>query len=118
MRVSLRTLLVLVAILMSAAAPSRAAGAHAVQDHATTQSPFPWDEPPPEFREIERRGFHAGVRAAIKDFDHHRHPGVERHKRYAHPKVDRSLYPDYRQGFRRGYNSAMNHLTQSNGRHS
>jgi hypothetical protein len=79
---------------------------------------MPWDQPPPEFKEIQRSGFHAGVKAAVKDFDHHRDPDVMRHKRYVHPKVDKSLRQDYRQGYRRGYDQAFKHLEKSNGRHS
>lgn len=79
---------------------------------------MPWDQPPPEFKQIQSRGFHAGVKAAIKDFDHHRDPDVMRHKEYVHPKVDKSLRQDYRQGFRRGYDDGFKHLEKSNGRHS
>ena len=79
---------------------------------------MPWDQPPPEFREVQRQGFHAGVKAAINDFDHHRDPDPMRHKMYVHPKVDRSLRHDYREGFKRGYGDAFKHLERSNGRHS
>lgn len=82
------------------------------------QFQLPWDQPPPEFKEAQRNGFHAGVKAAIKDYDHHRDPDYERHKVYVHPKVDRSMKNDYRDGFRRGYDDAMKHLEKSNGRHS
>lgn len=82
------------------------------------QITWPWDQPPPEFKEAERKGFHAGVKDAIKDYDHHRDPDYERHKEYVHPKVDRSMKNDYREGFRRGYDDAMKHLEKSNGRHS
>jgi hypothetical protein len=58
------------------------------------------------------------VKAAIKDFDHHRDPEYERHKEYVHPKVDRSMRQDWRQGFRRVYEDAMKHLQKSNGRPS
>lgn len=82
------------------------------------QFQLPWDQPPPEFKEIQRKGFHAGVKAAIKDYDHHRDPDYERHKEYVHPKVDRSMKNDYRDGFRRGYDDTLKHLQKSNGRHS
>lgn len=88
----------------------------APQVHAQIQ--WPWDQPPPEFKEMERQGFHAGVQAAIKDYDHHRSPEPERRKEYVHPKkVERGLQEDYRRGFVRGYNDAYRHLMKSNGQH-
>lgn len=79
---------------------------------------LPWLQPPPEFKEMQRKGFHAGVQAAIKDYDKHRDPDLERHKEYVHPKVDRSFVPDYRDGFRRGYNDALKHLVKTHGQAS
>ena len=79
---------------------------------------MPWDQPPSEFREMEKRGFHDGVQGAMKDYDHHRFPDVERRSEYRRPHVEASLREDYRKGFRRGYDSAMKHLMASNGHHS
>ena len=75
----------------------------------------PWAQPPAEFKDVQRKGFHAGVQAAIKDYDKHREPDLERHKEYVHPKVDRSYVPDYREGFKRGYNDALKHLIKEHG---
>ncbi|HEY3705765.1 MAG TPA: hypothetical protein VGL22_11925 [Terracidiphilus sp.] len=75
----------------------------------------PWAQPPAEFKDVQRKGFHAGVQAAIKDYDKHREPDLERHKEYVHPKVDRSYVPDYREGFKRGYDDALRHLTKTHG---
>ena len=83
-------------------APAQPAGA-AYQEHG-------WDVPPPEFREAQRKGFHDGVEGARKDFDNHRAPNVNRRKEYRHPPVDESMRDDYRDGFRRGYNAAWQHL--------
>jgi hypothetical protein len=69
-----------------------------------------WDAPPHEFSEIQRKGFHDGVDGARKDFDHHRAPNVQNREEYRHPHVDESARDDYREGFRRGYDAAMNHL--------
>jgi hypothetical protein len=69
-----------------------------------------WDAPPHEFSEIQRKGFHDGVDGARKDFDRHRAPNVEDRDEYRHPHVDASARDDYRAGFRRGYDAAMNHL--------
>jgi hypothetical protein len=85
---------------------------------AQAQIPMPWNQPPPEFREMERQGFHAGVQAAIKDYNHHREANAERRKEYRKPPVQRSFVEDYRKGFRRGYDDAMRHMEQSAGRHS
>ena len=76
---------------------------------------LPWMQPPPEFKDMQRQGFHAGVQAAVKDYDKHKEPDLERHKGYVHPKVDRSYIPDYRDGFKRGYNDAYRHLTKAHG---
>jgi hypothetical protein len=94
--------------------PSRLHAAAAGQEGIT----LPWMQPPPEFKEMQREGFHEGVQAAIKDFDKHRDPDLERHKEYVRPKVDRSYVPDYRDGYRRGYNDAMKHLIKTHGQAS
>jgi len=78
---------------------------------------WPWDQPPPEFKEMERKGFHDGVQGATKDYDHHRFPNVENRSEYKHPHVDPSFREDYRRGFRRGYDDAMKHLMESQGEH-
>jgi hypothetical protein len=70
-----------------------------------------WDMPPREFREVQRQGFHDGVEGAKKDFDNHRMPDVNNRDEYRHPKVPKSDREDYREGFRRGYDAAMAHLT-------
>ena len=75
----------------------------------------PWMQPPAEFKDVQRKGFHAGVQAAIKDYDKHRDPDLERHKEFVHPKVDKSFVPDYRDGFRRGYNDALKHMNKTHG---
>jgi len=74
------------------------------------QTPDGWDRPPAEFREIQRQGFHDGIEGARKDFDNHRAPNVNNRDEYRHPHVSPSGREDYREGFRRGYEVAMNHL--------
>lgn len=69
-----------------------------------------WDAPPPEFREVQRKGFHDGIEGARKDFDNHRPPNVQNREEYRHPHVDTAMRDDYRDGFRRGYDVAMRHL--------
>ena len=70
-----------------------------------------WDQPPREFREIQRQGYHDGVEGARKDYDHHRMPDVNNREEYRHPNVPKSEREDYREGYRHGYEAAMTHLT-------
>lgn len=69
-----------------------------------------WDVPPGEMREIERQGFHDGVDGARHDVENHRYPNVNNRDEFRHPHVPGYARHDYRQGFRRGYNVAMQHL--------
>ena len=73
-----------------------------------------WDTPPVEFREIQRQGFHDGIEGARKDFDNKRRPDVDNRDEYRHPHVAPSAQADYRDGFRRGYEAAMDHLMNVN----
>jgi hypothetical protein len=102
------------ALSMALIAPGSALASAGLQQDAPpagyAQSPDGWDRPPAEFREIQRQGFHDGVEGARKDFDHHRAPNVNDRDEYRHPHVSPSGREDYREGFRRGYEVAMNHL--------
>ena len=69
-----------------------------------------WDAPPAEFREAQRIGFHDGVIGAQKDYDHHRYPNVNNRDEFRHPHIEPALRGDYREGFKAGYDRAMNHL--------
>jgi hypothetical protein len=75
-----------------------------------------WDSPPREFRDIQRQGFHDGIEGARKDYDNRRRPDVNNRDEYRHPHVPESARADYREGFRRGYETAMNHLMAANER--
>lgn len=108
------TFAVALSAILAGFAPLRASAAEA----EGMQFTLPWDQPPSEFREVEKKGFHDGVQGAMKDYDHHRFPNVENRKEYRKPHVSPSLREDYRKGFRRGYNDAMKHLMDSHGRHS
>ncbi len=70
-----------------------------------------WDQAPQEFRDAMRRGFQDGVNGARKDFDNHRPPNVNNRDEFRNPKFiappDRH---DYREGFRRGYAVAVQHI--------
>jgi hypothetical protein len=69
-----------------------------------------WDTPPGEFRDAQRQGFRDGIEGARKDVDNRRRPNVNNRDEYRHPNVPRSLRDDYRFGFKRGYQTAMQHM--------
>ncbi|HEY1904294.1 MAG TPA: hypothetical protein VGG56_17830 [Terracidiphilus sp.] len=77
------------------------------------QAPGGWDQPPAEFREFQRKGFHDGVEGARQDFKHHRTPDPANRDEFHHPHVPHDMREDYRDGFRRGYETAMRHLTNN-----
>ncbi len=70
-----------------------------------------WDVPPPAFQEAMRRGFQDGVQGARKDYENHRPPNVNNRDEFRNPHFiappDRH---DYREGFRRGYAVAVQHI--------
>src|SRR5579863_4209702 len=70
----------------------------------------PWDQPPDEYRDVQRQGFHDGIEAARRDYENHSRKDADDHERYRHPPVDRDMRNDYRDGFRRGYQVAMDHM--------
>ena len=90
----------------------RAYGAPLAQPAAGLYQDRAWDEPPGEFREVQKRGFHEGVEAARSDFEHHRRKDADDHDSYRHPHVERDLRDDFRDGFKRGYEAAMHHLRE------
>lgn len=69
-----------------------------------------WDMPPTEFNEVQQQGFRDGMQDARRDFDRHRNPNAENSKEFRHPPVPGELRDAYREGFRRGYIRAMDHL--------
>jgi hypothetical protein len=81
------------------------------------QGPGGWDAAPQEFRDIQRQGYHDGIEGARKDFDNHRQPNVNNRDEYRHPHVSPSARNDYREGFRGGYDKAMDHLMHDGGDH-
>ena len=74
-----------------------------------------WDVPPGEFRDIQRQGFRDGVDGARRDVENHRRPNVNNRDEFRQPRVARPFRRDYRDGFRRGYNVAMQHLYYGGG---
>lgn len=70
-----------------------------------------WDAPPPDFNDIQRRGFRDGIEGARKDYGNHRQPDVNNRDEYRHPDLPRDEWDAYRDGFRRGYERGVSYLT-------
>jgi len=95
-----------------------AAGFFSLQAPAVpVSSPMPagiqergWDQPPQEFNEIQRRGFHDGIEGAHKDMDNHRAPDVNNRDEYRNANFPPEIREQYREAFRRGYMSAINRM--------
>ena len=70
-----------------------------------------WDAPPREFVAAQQRGYRDGIDGARKDFQNHRPPNVNNRDEFRNPHFiappDRR---DYRMGFRRGYDVAVQHM--------
>ena len=69
-----------------------------------------WEEPPQEFDEVSRKGFHDGIEGARKDYDNHRRPDVNNRDEFRHPHVPDHDREAYRHGFERGYQVGVDHL--------
>lgn len=69
-----------------------------------------WDDVPSDFNDARRQGFHDGIEAARHDFEERHHRDADDHQRYKHPPVDRRMRDEYREGFRRGYERAVQHM--------
>lgn len=70
-----------------------------------------WENPPQEFNEVQRHGFHDGVNAARRDFAENRRPDFDDHQEFRMPPTPPELAGAYREAFRRGYSVAQSHLT-------
>lgn len=87
----------------------------AVSQEGPPPSGYGWDAPPQELNEFQRQGFHDGIEGARHDFDNHRAPDVENRDEFRHPHVPPDVREAYRDGFRRGYHRAMEHLMGGGG---
>lgn len=70
---------------------------------------FGWQQPPREYRDIQRQGFHAGIEAASHDLDHGMRPDPSRHVEFRRPGVPPGQRDDFRRGFQNGYEVAYQH---------
>lgn len=69
-----------------------------------------WDAPPQELRQFQHQGFLDGIQGAERDFQNHRIWNVRNRDEFRHPPVPRNMRQDYRDGFQRGYYSAIQHF--------
>lgn len=72
--------------------------------------PGGWDAPPRAYRGIQQQGFRDGIEGARKDIENHRRPNVNNRDEYRNPNVPRNVRRDYRNAFRQGYNTGMQHM--------
>jgi len=72
-----------------------------------------WAAPPAEVQGMEAQGFHDGIEGARKDYENHRPPSVENREEYRHPPVSHHDREAYRHGFRRGYETGVDHLMRA-----
>ena len=77
----------------------------------------PWAEPPGEYRDdVARKGFHDGIEGARRDAENHRQPNVNNREEYRHPDVRGRDRRTYRDAFRRGYETGVDHMMNGRGR--
>ena len=70
--------------------------------------PQPYYPPPPPPAQIAQQGFHDGVQAARHDLANGMPENLNRHPRFRNPPVPAGQpIVDYREGFRRGYNTTF-----------
>ncbi len=102
------------ALAVSLAAPAGMITAKAHAAPVPAQSGYsqdrPWDQPPDDYRDVQRQGFHDGIEAARNDWERHSHKDADDHERFRHPPVDREFASDYRESFKHGYSEAMHHM--------
>jgi hypothetical protein len=90
---------------------AKAEGASPAGYYVNGSGQEPWSEPPGEYRdEVARKGFHDGIEGARRDAENHRPPNVNNREEYRHPDVHGGDRRTYRDAFRRGYETGVQHL--------
>ena len=97
-------------VLLAAIAPVPKSQAAPLPAEPGVYGQEPWEIPPGEFNEIQRRGFRDGLEGARHDYGNHRDPDVDNREEYRNPDLPRDLREVYRAAFRRGYQQAASHL--------
>jgi hypothetical protein len=102
------------ALTVSLAAPASMIAARANAAELPPAAPAyqdrPWDQPPDEYRDVQRQGFHDGIESARRDWERHSGKDADDHDLYRHPPVDRQFAHDYRDAFKHGYSEAKRHM--------
>jgi len=75
--------------------------------HPPPPAYYPPPPPPPGFSPYAQQGFHDGFEAAERDIQAGRRPRFARHQRFRNPPVPYPAIPEYRGGFRQGYETAL-----------
>jgi len=110
MQVPRIVLIPLFAFFVAAVNPGRAAASPTPVQPDFYGQERGWEEPPREFNEAQRRGFHDGVEGARRDRDNGRRPDVDNRDEFRNPHIEPELREAYRAGFRHGYETAAAHL--------
>lgn len=74
-----------------------------------------WDAPPDDLRsDMQRQGFRDGLQGARMDAENHRNFNPSNRDEYRHPSdnIPRRARADYKSGFAKGYNVAVQHMSQ------
>lgn len=81
--------------------------------------PGAWEpmEPPGNWSGAWHSGFKDGIVAARHDIDARRSPDPRRHDTFRHPDRPRDERPDFRNGFRRGYQMEYDHYWHARDHH-
>ncbi|HEU4983703.1 MAG TPA: hypothetical protein VFT88_13565 [Acidobacteriaceae bacterium] len=69
-----------------------------------------WANPPAGWQEAQRKGFQDGIKGARQDAKNGRTADVNNRDEFRHPDVPRREWRAYRQGFRQGYQTGIEHL--------
>jgi len=76
-----------------------------------TQYDNDWQTPSQQWNDVQRQGFRDGIEGARKDIGNHRTPNVNNREEYRYTNLRGSDRKAYREGFRRGYDVGIAHLT-------
>lgn len=108
-KIMVGTLAVMLGVAGVRVAGAGTAGASAGQVSVQVQMGG-WDAPPRELNDLQRQGFHDGIEGARRDFENHRPMDVNNRDEYRNPHLPGEQREAYRDGFRRGYSVATEHL--------
>lgn len=95
----------------AAKAVAHAQPLHSAQYQDRDRDQDRWGEPPNDYRDAQRQGFHEGMEAARRDMQNGHRRDADDHQMYKHPPVDGDeARRDFREGFKEGYRRAVEHM--------